>query len=72
MKKRRNRMAPWAYVWFGMTRHERQTVAAILLILLIGITARHFYLKNQVPMAYDPPQSLETTNAPVGAAGAQR
>ncbi|MDD2237443.1 MAG: hypothetical protein PHP44_02025 [Kiritimatiellae bacterium] len=72
MSKGRKRMAPWLYAWFGMTRHERMTLSAILLILLIGITARHFYLKKQVPTDYDPPQPMETTNAPIGTAGAQR
>lgn len=70
--RRRKKQPLWVRTWFGMTPHERLTVIAVAVILLIGITARCFYLKNQEPTPYDLPQPMESTGAPIaGEPGAE-
>ncbi len=49
------------HAWFAMTHHERLFLGGILLILLVGITARYFHLKNEKPERYDP-FALEQVN----------
>ena len=64
MKKDWESVSHWWRAWFALTLHERMLVTAVAVILLIGATARHFYLKNQTPTAYDPPQPMERVDSP--------
>lgn len=67
MKRDPKFVSYWARVWFGMTLHERLLVTAVAVILLIGATARYFYLKKQVPTPYDLPQLLmDNAGSPQG------
>jgi hypothetical protein len=45
---------PLHQAWFGLTPSERWFVAAVLAIVLIGLIARYFHLKNQSAAPYDP------------------
>ena len=47
--------------WFALTLSEQKVVIAIIIIFLIGLAARHFQLKNQLPTRYDTPQPLTFT-----------
>lgn len=42
-------------LWFALTSEERVFLAGILLIALIGLTARYLYLRGQRPEPYTPP-----------------
>jgi hypothetical protein len=41
-------------LWFALTREERLFLGGILLIVLVGLTARYVHLKNQKPEPYEP------------------
>jgi hypothetical protein len=47
----------WFRAWFALTSKERLLLASALLIFLVGLAARYFYLKNQVSRPYDPPKA---------------
>ena len=40
--------------WFSLTRQEQLLLSAVLAIILVGVTARYFHLKNEKPEPYDP------------------
>ena len=48
--------APWK-LWLYLTPEERRLVLLILVLALIGLTARYIHLKNQQP---DPVPATET------------
>lgn len=50
----------WLRAWFLLTRDERRFVAAIVLIFLIGLTARYLHLRSEKAEAYTP-AGLERT-----------
>ncbi|MBN1268338.1 MAG: hypothetical protein JXB04_02025 [Kiritimatiellae bacterium] len=47
-------MPPFLRAWFALTEQERWFIAGILLIALVGITARYFHLKGEKAEPYEP------------------
>jgi len=45
----------WVRAWFLLTRDERRFLAGILLIFLLGLTARTLHLRREKMEAYTPP-----------------
>jgi hypothetical protein len=53
-------------LWLALAPDERLWVAAILAIVLVGLTVRWWHQRNQVPQPYDPPSaSAPTESAPL-------
>ncbi|MBU1693826.1 MAG: hypothetical protein KJ726_02310 [Verrucomicrobia bacterium] len=50
----------WARAWFALTPEERRFIGGILLIFVIGLVARHIYLRSEKPEPYSP-AGLEST-----------
>ncbi len=42
-------------LWFSVTPQERRLLFGIAVLLLLGLTLRHFHLRSQAPTPTDPP-----------------
>ncbi|MBN1270331.1 MAG: hypothetical protein JXB04_12140 [Kiritimatiellae bacterium] len=47
-------MPPFLRAWLALTEQERWFIAGILLIALVGLTARYLHLRAETPEPYVP------------------